>query len=124
MQQTDTKTFDEADCAEHLGFLPGDCVLLAISDDGCGMDKQTQQHLLEPFFTTKPMGKGTGLGLATVYGMVKQNNGFINANSEPGQGTLFRIYLFGLFQASCNLLIQPPAITIHLTLQIISEGAI
>jgi two-component system, cell cycle sensor histidine kinase and response regulator CckA len=91
--KTENTGLDEAFCARHPGFVPGDYVLLEVSDDGCGMSKQTISHLFEPFFTTKPVGEGTGLGLATVYGTVKQNGGFIDVQSESGRGSTFRIYL-------------------------------
>tara|TARA_R110002096_G_scaffold299503_6_gene494229 strand:+ start:153508 stop:155511 length:2004 start_codon:yes stop_codon:yes gene_type:complete len=86
-------SFDEFYCATHQEHRPGDFVCLSVADNGCGIDKSTLAHLFEPFFTTKNVGEGTGLGLATVYGIVQQNKGFIQVTSEVGVGTTFNIYL-------------------------------
>jgi PAS domain S-box-containing protein len=91
--ETENATLDYAFCAHRPGAVAGEYLRLSVSDDGCGMDKVTQAHLFEPFFTTKAVGKGTGLGLAMVYGIVKQNHGVIDVYSEPGVGTTFTIYL-------------------------------
>lgn len=93
LMKTQNISLDAHYCGPHLGTEPGDYVLLSISDSGCGMDKETLNHVFDPFLTTKAKGKGTGLGLSTVYGIVKNHGGIILCYSEPGVGTTFKVYL-------------------------------
>ncbi|MBI4186725.1 MAG: response regulator [Chloroflexi bacterium] len=91
--RTENVTLNEKDIAFIAEAKPGDFVRLSITDTGTGMDKETMEHIFEPFFTTKAKGQGTGLGLSTVYGIIKQIDGWVNVYSEPGQGTTFRVYI-------------------------------
>lgn len=91
--ETDAVTIGTAYCEQHADAVPGNYVMLAVGDSGCGMSPETMRHIFEPFYTTKAFGQGTGLGLPTVHGIVKQNGGFITVHSDVGHGTTFRIYL-------------------------------
>jgi nitrogen-specific signal transduction histidine kinase/ActR/RegA family two-component response regulator len=97
--ETERATLEEEFCRTHLGARPGEYVLLTISDTGHGMNKETLEHVFEPFYTTKEVGKGTGLGLAMVYGIIKTHEGYILCYSEADTGTTFKIYLPALVQS-------------------------
>jgi signal transduction histidine kinase/CheY-like chemotaxis protein len=91
--KANTVFLDDRACKPYVDCTPGNYVQLSVIDNGCGMDKETMQHVFDPFFTTKEVGQGSGLGLATVYGIVQQSYGFINLYSEPGCGTTFNIFI-------------------------------
>ena len=100
--KTEMILLDDSFCHFYPGVAPGTYVVLAISDTGTGMSPGVRDRIFEPFFTTKERGKGSGMGLATVYGIVRQHGGFIHVYSEPGQGTLFHVYLPALGSITCK----------------------
>jgi CheY-like chemotaxis protein len=106
--ETHNVTYDKAFCDANENFIPGDYVLLTVSDDGSGIEKETLDSIFEPFFTTKTESHGTGLGLSMIFGIVKQNKGFINLYSEPEKGTTFRIYLPRYMGKTEKIKIQTP----------------
>lgn len=123
--ETSNMVFGEEYQAVDAEFSPGEFVMLAVSDDGGGMDGDTMEKIFDPFFTTKGVGEGTGLGLATVYGIVKQNNGFIKVYSEPGLGAAFRIFLprHGAAAVECGDAAPEPLRRGHETILLVEDEA-
>jgi CheY-like chemotaxis protein len=111
--ETNTVFLDDRACKPYVDCSPGNYVQLSVIDNGCGMDKETMQHVFDPFFTTKEVGQGSGLGLATVYGIVKQSHGFINLCSEQGFGTTFNINIPLLVDEFVQEQAQTPEIMPH-----------
>jgi CheY-like chemotaxis protein len=106
---TENVILDEAYCKRHLGAVPGQYTCLNVVDTGCGMDAQTLLRIFEPFYTTKEVGRGTGLGLAMVYGIVKNHNGYITCDSVPGEGTTFHVYFPVIHRDSDTRVVESPA---------------
>ncbi len=120
--ETHNVAFDASYCKKYPDYIPGEYVCLSVTDNGSGMDKTTQKHIFEPFFTTKGIAKGTGLGLSTVYGIVKQNNGFIDLYSELGQGTVVRVYIPQQEGAQSLLRVEPdPPILLNIGMVLLVE---
>jgi two-component system, cell cycle sensor histidine kinase and response regulator CckA len=107
--ETANVDLDEGWAEEHLGAVAGPYAMLAVTDTGTGMDAAVRAHLFEPFFTTKEVGKGTGLGLATVYGIVKQSGGYISVYTEPGHGSSFKVYLPRIADGATAPAAPPPS---------------